>query len=285
MNLALQKSSNIYMARLAQKIVERLGDRWYRNALSETFCFGKKTKIELPSESGGVLPTPGKLHPNGRLEWSVPTPFSLAMGHNIQVNSLQMVRAIAIIANGGYDVEPTIIKKITKQNSDGKEELLFEASPPLAHPVLDPKIASRVVEAMKYVTKPGGSGKRAEIWGYTEAGKTGTANKIVDGKYSKEKYVASFVGFAPAEDPAFVLMVVMNEPECRYIPGVGYNNYGSVASAPIFKEIARRSLEYLGVSPDDPHGYPRTDPRYDPEKADWISEVRKLQEIYEKWNN
>src|SRR5262249_34924550 len=90
MYLALQKSSNIYCATLVQRIVQNFGDNWYREKLYNTFGMGQKTKIELPGESLGVLPTPGKKHPNGRLEWSLPTPYSLAMGHNVQATSLQM---------------------------------------------------------------------------------------------------------------------------------------------------------------------------------------------------
>jgi cell division protein FtsI (penicillin-binding protein 3) len=269
LDMAVQKSSNIYFARLVEQVVNRLGNDWYRTQLQNTFGFGIPTKIELPSESWGILPRPGKLHPNGALEWSTPTPFSLAIGYNLQSNSLQILRAIAVIANGGKMVSPTLIQK--------KERV-----PPFQ--VMDPKIAARVLHSMKYVTKPGGGGRFADIWGFTEAGKTGTAEKIVNGAYSKKQNIASFVGFAPAKNPKFVMIVVMDEPECRFIPGVGNNQMGSVAAGPVFKEIAKRTLEYLGETPDDPYGYPKGDPRYDPEKADWAKETLRLQEKYEKWN-
>lgn len=269
LNMAMQKSSNIYLARVVERIVNRLGNDWYRSALTDVFGFGSPTGIELPSESWGVVPRPGKLHPNGALEWSTPTPFSLAMGHNLQANSLQLLRAYAIIANGGKWVTPHLVQ-------DSKKEIAVQ--------VLDPSIAKRTIEAMKYVTKQGGSGRRADIWGFTEAGKTGTANKIVNGAYSKTETVGSFVGFAPVDDPLFVMIVVMDEPECRFIPGMGNNHHGSISAAPVFKEIGRRTLEYLGVTPDDPGGYPPGDPRYNPEIADWVKETRRLQENYEKWN-
>ena len=92
------------------------------------------------------------------------------------------------------------------------------------------------------------------------------------------------MGFAPVNHPVFVMIVVMDEPECRFIPGVGNNHHGSVAAAPVFKEIGRRTLEYLGIPPDDPGGYPLGDPRYNPDHADWLKETRQLQEIYKKWN-
>ncbi len=283
MDMAVQKSSNIYVARLVEQIVNRLGNDWYKSALHSFGC-GEKTGIELPSETKGLVPTPGKKHPNGALEWSIPTPYSLAMGHNIQMSSLQLARMSAVFANGGRLVTPTLIRKVVR-----RDELLLDNTKPeraASFPiVLDKDIVDRVIRAMKFTTKAGGTARRGDILGYTEAGKTGTAEKIIGGHYSKTLHVSSFVGFTPVKEPAFVLVVTMDEPEHGYIPGVGKNHMGGTCSAPVFREIARRSLEYLGVSPDDPHGYPVSDPRYDPEKADWVAETRRLQEIYEKWNN
>jgi len=288
MYMGLQKSSNIYMARLVEKIVENMGNEWYRRILEEVFALGKKTGVELPSESAGVLPTPGKKHPNGTLEWSVPTPYSLAIGHNMQVTSLQIARLYCIFANGGYLVKPTLVRKIIKTHPDGKEEVFVDNTSPEREKsfprVLPAKNVETVVKAMKFTTKPGGSAKRADIWGYTEAGKTGTGVKIDKGIYNERLNSSSFVGFAPADDPVFVLVVTMDEPEYHFIPGIGKNHHGGVCAAPVFREIGRRTLEYLGITPDDPHGYPPGDPRYDPEKADWIPETRRLQEMYEKWN-
>jgi cell division protein FtsI (penicillin-binding protein 3) len=288
MNMAVQKSSNIYPARLVEKIIERLGNMWYRNALETVFGMGMKTGIELPAESAGVLPMPGKLHPNGRPEWSTPTPFSMAMGHNIQVTSLQILIAYAAIANGGYHVQPTLVRKIIKTLPDGTETILLDNTHPdraAKFPkVLDEKTLQRIVTALRYVTKPGGTSRRADIPGYTEAGKTGTSMKAIAGGYANNLYVSSFVGFAPVEHPEFVLVVTVDEPWYGYIPGIGLNHHGGTCCAPIFREIARRSLEYLGIPPDDPFGYPVADPRYNAEKAKWVKEMRQLQEMYEKWN-
>lgn len=287
MDMAVQKSSNIYVARLVERIVDRLGDEWYKNALHSYFGFGEKTHIELPSESGGLVPTPGKKHPNGALEWSVPTPVSLAMGHNILVTSLQMARASAVFANGGKLVSPTLIRKIVR-SENGCEEILLDNTGPervAAFPtVMDKDIIDRVIQAMKFTTKPGGTARRGDVWGYTEAGKTGTSEKIINGVYSKTIHCSSFVGFTPIKDTAFVLVVTMDEPEHAYVPGIGKIHMGGTCAAPVFREIARRSLEYLGISQDDPHGYPVGDPRYDPQKADYAVETRRLQELYEKWN-
>lgn len=284
MDMALQKSSNIYMARLTERIIDRLGKDWYRSVLHDQLGFGRKTGIELPAESRGLLPTPGKKHPNGTFEWSTPTPFSMSFGHNIQVTSLQILRVYAMLANGGHAVDPTLIRCITKTHPGGEEEVLLGHKSIEKKQFLKPEFVKEVVRAMKYSTKMGGTAKKADIPGYTEAGKTSTAKKIVNGTYSETQYIATFVGFAPVENPAFVLLVAIDEPEYGYIPGLGKNHNGGTCSAPVFREIGKRTLEYLGIAPDDPFGYPPGDPRYNPEKADWIKETRRLQEIYETWN-
>jgi cell division protein FtsI (penicillin-binding protein 3) len=288
MNMALQKSSNVYMARLMERVVNTFGDAWYRAVLHDTFGLGKKTNIELAAESRGLLPTPGKRHPNGALEWSTPTPFSLAIGHNIQTNSIQMLRAYAVFANGGYLVEPTLVRKIVKVDKEGKEIILVDNTTRdrIARfpKVLEPETVNLLVKALKYVTKSGGAAPLANVPGFTEAGKTGTAEKIVNGAYDRSKNCSSFIGFTPANNSAFVLMVVMDEPEVIFLPGIGKNTLGGICAAPVFREIAKRSLEYLEVTPDDLHGYPSGDPRYQADKADWAKEVQLLKKMYEQWN-
>ena len=279
MEMALQKSSNIYMARLADRIVKKMGNAWYREQLS-LFGFGHKTGVELPAEVDGLLPRIGKCHPNGALEWSTPTPYSLAMGHNIQATTLQLVRTYAIFANGGYLVRPTLVKKIVK-----KGKLIYEHKiPELKERIIDEDILVQVVNSMKYTTKKGGSAFRADIWGYTEAGKTATTEKIVNGTYAKDHNLASFIGFAPLSHPRFVLVVAIDEPAPIFIPGFGKNSRGGQCAAPVFREMGKRALQVLGVPSDDPYGYPAGDPRSDREKADWYKQVTKLQELFEQWN-
>jgi cell division protein FtsI (penicillin-binding protein 3) len=285
MNMAVQKSSNIYVARLAEKIVQRLGKEWYRQVLYEDFGFGQKTGIELPSESAGLLPRIGFKHPNGTFEWSVSTPYSLAMGHNIQTNSLQILRVFAMFANGGYLLKPTLIRKIIKTNDDGSQEILVDNTRNRPkHRVITEDRARQIIKAIKYTTKNGGTGKRADVWGYTDGGKSGTADKAIKGIYDPHYVCSSFVGVVPAENPAFVLIVTLDEPEYGYEPGQGRKHLGGFCSAPIFQEIAQRSLAYLGTPPNDPFGYPPGDPRRNSEKADWAPEIRQLQEKYKKWN-
>lgn len=288
MKMALQKSSNIYCARLAERIVQNLGNVWYRDVLQNDFGFGLKTGVELPAESSGLLPTPGKKHGNGALEWSKGTTYTIAMGHNIQVNSLQILRAYAIFANGGYFVQPTLVRKIVRKQQDGSEVILLDNTNPeriKKFPrVVSEKIVLEILTSIKYATKPGGCSRRADIWGYTEGGKTGTADKAINGIYRPEFVCSSFVGIAPMSKPVFVLIVSMDEPEYGYKPGIGRNHFGGACAAPVFSEIGRRTLEYLGIPPDDPYGYPPGDPRYQASKADWVLENSKLKELYDKWN-
>jgi cell division protein FtsI (penicillin-binding protein 3) len=279
LDVAMQKSSNIYMAKAIQRVINTMGDAWYRKALTDGFGFGKKTGIELPAESVGLVPTPGKLHPNGKLEWSVPTPYSLAIGHNILVNSLQLVRSYAILANGGYDVTPHIIRKIVKQGVP----LVDNTAPKKGEQVLSPQIAGRIVQAMKFVTKEGGTSRRADVLGYSEVGKSGTAEKVIDGNYAKQQNISSFVGFTPAQNPRFVLLVSVDEPEVKIVEGVKHQ-FGGVCAAPIFSEIATRALQYLGVEPDDPYGYGPGDPRSNLERADMAIEIKQLKKEYEVHN-
>ncbi len=288
MNHALQKSSNIYMGRVTQRLIDAMGDAWYRAALDQIFGFGQKTLIELPGENPGLLPTPGKAHPNGKLEWSAPTPYSLGMGHNILVNSIQMVRAYAVLANGGSLVQPHIVRKIVRKSANSAPpEVLLDRTGPHAFEkkrVLAPSVTEAITRGLKFVTKEGGTSKRADLSGYTQAGKSGTSEKIIAGNYSKQHHVSSFIGFAPAKKPRFVLLVAVDDPEKKFIPGVGGQQFGGICATPIFREIAMRSLQYLGVEPDDPFGYPPGDPRRDADKADWAKEVCDLKQLYQNWN-
>lgn len=286
MDIAVQKSGNIYVVRVVERLIERMGEKWFRDQLQEVFQIGLKTGIELPCESPGMLPTPGKLHPNGTLEWSVPTPYSLAIGYNLMVNSMHMLRAYAIFANGGFDVTPTLLKKIVKKRGE-KEDILLDnnylRTSKLRKRVLDAEICDRMIRSLKFSTKQG-TCTRAELWGYTEAGKSGTAEKVLQGAYSKKDHTSFFVGLAPASNPRFVILVGIDDPEYRINAQGVRNQMGGACAAPVFQEIASKALLYLGVEEDDPHGFPKNDPRYDPRLADWIQETEELMRLSKKWN-
>ncbi len=289
MNMGIQKSGNIYVTKAVEKLLLAHTNEEYKELLERLFCFGKRSGVELPSESPGMLPTPGKMHPNGALEWSSLTPYTLALGHNLQVNGVQLARAYCAIANGGKMVSPTLVRKIVKKERDGSVQVLLDNTTEervKSFPqVLDPSVAARVLAAMKFVTKTGGTAAGADIDGYTEAGKSGTAEKVIGGRYSKDIHFSDFVGIAPASNPRFVLVVGIDEPEKRYIPGVGKVHHGGKCTAPVFREIATQTLDYLGLPPDDPYGYPANDPRRVAAKADYAKEIKELEELYHKWND
>ena len=287
MDLALQKSSNIYPAVLVDRIIKSLGKQWYRDQLAHIFQFGQSTGIEFPAESVGLIPRFGKKHANGALEWSVSTPYSLAIGHNLQVNALQLLRVYASFVNGGYLVNPTLLKKVVKDSTAKSPRVLMDNRYRKKEDfkrIIPQNISQRILDSLRYVTKEGGSGIRANVPGFTEGGKTGTANKIFNGTYSKEKYFSNFVGFTPAEKTKFVIFIGIDEPATTFIPGEGRMYYGSKSSAPIFKEIAKRSLKYLGVTIDDPYGVPKGDPKRQLEKSSWFQNVKKLNELSDMWN-
>lgn len=266
--MALQKSTNVYMATLVQRIIENLGNQWYLDQLEKVFGFGVKTGVELSAESIGFLPRLGKRYPSGREHYSKPTPYSLAIGYNLMVSTLQMVRCYGILANGGFEVKPTLIKKIIRK--DG--EILLEQPPESSKRILDKDVVDPVLRAMRYPTKLGGTARRAGIPGYTTSGKTATSEKVVGGIYSKKNHISTFIGFAPASHPSFVLSVVIDDPAYEYIPGVGKNHMGGMCAAPVFAEIGLKTLQYLGVAPDDPNN------------DSWQKEIDDLKKLYDSWN-
>ena len=286
--LAMQKSTNIYFAKLIDRVIKELGVKWYREQLCEVLGLGYKVGIEYPLENPGFVPRPGFKNPNGTLEWSVPTPYSLAIGYNLMINSLQISRIYCAFANGGYLVKPTFVKKISKTDQGGNEEVLLDNTEGQKaqnfKKVLPTHVANEVMKCLKYSVQYVGSGNLADVYGYTIAGKSGTARKIVDGKYSKKNYFGSFIGMAPAEKPKFVLLVSMDEPKPVLKHGIGYLYYGGKCAAPVFREISRRSLKYLGVTPDNPYHYPLGDPRRKVEKTFWYAESKALKKLNEEWN-
>ena len=284
--MAVQKSSNIYMAALAGKVVRAMGEGWYRQQLLG-FGLGQKTGVELVGESLGILPQPGKILPGGKLEWSKGTPYSLAMGYNVQVTALQFARAMCAIANRGVLPDLTLVRRVFRTTEQGTEVLIDNTKPERLSRfprIFEAQDMEEMVRALKFVTKTGGTASKADIYGYSEAGKTGTTMKLINGQYSPSSHYASFVGFAPTSNPAIVLFVGLDDPWVGYVPGLGTNHQGGTCAAPIFREIGRRTLEFLGVPMDDPYGFPARDPRGDPKKADWYTETEKLNQLHEQWD-
>jgi len=223
---ALAVSSNIG----AIKTGQLLGKQNFYN-YARQFGFGEATGIELPAEAKGQIRSPEN--------WFGDSLASMSIGYEINVTALQTAAAFATIANDGVRVKPHIIKEIRT----GDEKNIQPADAERV-PVVNAETA-RVLRRMLRQVVLSGTGKRAQLSGYTSAGKTGTAWKY-DAKLKKvsgSKYVSSFVGFAPADNPSVVIAVVLDEPQ-------GGARDGGQVSAPIFREIAEAVLPELNVVPD-----------------------------------
>ncbi|MGI8494845.1 MAG: peptidoglycan D,D-transpeptidase FtsI family protein [Pyrinomonadaceae bacterium] len=224
---ALAISSNIGAIKTGMRVGKEKFYNYARN-----FGFGDVTGIELPAEARGQLRPPQ--------QWFGDSLASMSIGYEIGVTALQTASAFAIIANNGVRIRPHIIKEI--RQADGK---VLPATEIEKSRVVSEETARNLRRMLQKVVLKG-TGKRAAINGYTSAGKTGTAWKYDPKlkKVSSDKYVASFVGMAPAENPAVVIAVVMDEPRSAA------RNGGDV-SAPVFKEIAEQILPAdLNIAPD-----------------------------------
>ncbi len=223
----IQKSSNVGTIKVALKLgKEKLYDYIRR------FGFAEKTGIDLIGEVSGWVKTPDK--------WSGMSIGAISIGQEIAVTPLQVVRAYAAIANGGFLVKPYIVSEIMSPNGD----IVYKASSEKRR-IISEKTVSIFSEILKTVTEEGGTATQAAIDGNMVAGKTGTAQLIdpMTKRYSKEKYVSSFVGFVPADKPKMVMIVVIHEPKGAI--------YGGVVAAPVFKKIADEALSYMNVPRDD----------------------------------
>ncbi len=220
-------SSNIGAAKIGTKLGK---ETVY--AMFKKFGFGKKTGIGLPGEAQGVMQPMKNLPPIALA--------NISFGQGIAVSALQLITAVSAIANGGVLMRPFIIRKIVDSNGIP----ILTRHPEAVRRVLSPRTAHLITTFMKEVTKEGGTGTRAAIEGFEVAGKTGTSQKPrTDGKkgYDPTKFIGSFVGFVPADDPKIAILVVINEP--KGIP------YGGVVAAPAFKAMGERILRYLNIAP------------------------------------
>jgi len=226
----ITRSSNIGAAKIA---VYRLGEEKLYDYMTR-FGFGKKTGITLSGESAGILAPPSK--------WDGLTISRLPMGHAMAATHLQMVMAMSAIANEGRLMRPMIIHSL--QDSTGAVVSRFQ--PQFLRQVISPHAAHQMVTALKTVTAKDGTAPKAALDHYTVAGKTGTA-QVPGGPtgYLPQKYVSSFIGFFPAEDPEICVSVLLEEPDVRR----GY--YGGQTAAPYFKVISEQVANYLKIRPDN----------------------------------
>lgn len=221
------KSSNIGTV----KIALRLDPNVFQTYI-ERFGFGKPTGIDMPGEAPGFT-RPVK-------NWSKTSPYNIPIGHEVMVTALQMTTAMAVIANGGNLVKPYILEKV----EDMAGVTIKENKPVVRSQVIRPEVAEAMRRILVRVVEEG-TGKSAKIEGISVGGKTGTAQKVLPGGrgYSHSAFMSSFIGFAPAEDPKYVMTVVVDEPRPVY--------YGGVVAAPVFKEVLSTALLSLGYIPDN----------------------------------
>ena len=220
----IQKSSNVGAVQIGLKLGK---ERFYKYI--RKFGFGEKTGINLPGEVKGLL--------RNIENWSGRSLAALSIGHEIAVTPLQILRAYAAIANDGKLMKPYIVSEII--STEG--EIVRRFSPEMARRVVSQKTAGIMRNILKTVVEEGGTAQKASIMGNLVAGKTGTA-QIIDpktGRYSKDDFVSSFVGFVPADDPKIALIVAVYKPKGAI--------YGGVVAAPVFKNIIEHSLVYLNI--------------------------------------
>ena len=223
---ALAHSSNICAIKTGMRVGR---DDFF--SMVQKMGFGNKTGVELPAETVGIVRSPDK--------WSGDSLASMSIGYEIGVTALQMAGAFATIANDGIRIQPHVIKEIRRSDEQPKT-----ITQPLQTQVVSVETARNLKKMLGQVVLTG-TGKRAQLSGYAVAGKTGTAWKV-DSKsktVDSNKYISSFIGMAPADNPEIVVAVVMDEPR------VGARDGGMVA-APVFREIAQQILEEMKIPTD-----------------------------------
>lgn len=216
----IEKSSNVGAA----KIALQLKPEYFWNELHQA-GFGTAPQTGFPGAASG------RLRPYQR--WRPIEQATMAYGHGIAVSLLQMARAYTVFANGGMMKPVTMLKQ--------------DSAPDSGVPVFSPAAANAVRTMMETVVLPEGTAPRAQVAGYRVAGKTGTAHKPVEGRYSANKYISSFIGMAPASRPRLIIAVMVDEP------GAG-QYYGGLVAAPVFSNVMSGALRILDVPPDNPTG-------------------------------
>jgi len=220
----IEQSSNIGTTKVAQILGPETVYKYGR-----LFGFGAKTGIELPGEISGMLKEPRF--------WSKTSIGAVPIGQEVGVTALQLACAISVIANGGKLVKPYVVKQLRDKFGQTIKEFYGQE----VRTVISVETARRLACILQGVVERG-TGKLARIPGYTAAGKTGTAQKLEpNGVYSHNKFIASFIGFAPVENPALAVVVTLDEPRPYY--------FGGVVAAPVFKNLCAQVLRYLKIRP------------------------------------
>ncbi|MDP8265996.1 MAG: penicillin-binding transpeptidase domain-containing protein [Candidatus Aceula meridiana] len=215
----IEQSSNIGTVKIAQLLGGEIVNKY-----ATRYRFGRRTGIDLPGEVSGVLKPVS--------QWSKTSIGAVPIGHEVGVTALQLACAVAAIANKGIYMKPYVVKYV----KDRKGEIINEFYPKPVAQVISEETAKRLTDILVGVVESG-TGRRARIKNVKVAGKTGTAQKIVNRVYSHSKFYATFIGFAPADDPLIAMAIMFDEPHPSH--------YGGTVSAPVFREVAESVLKYL----------------------------------------
>lgn len=227
----IAKSSNVGTAQLGML----LGDRKLYD-YARAFGFGERSGFPLGREEPGLLADPDK--------WSGVDITRIPAGYSIAATPLQVHYGMGTIASGGHLLRPQLIRQIIDANGD----VIYSFSPVIRRTVLAPETAQSMAVMLQKVVSPDGTARRGAIPGYEVAGKTGTAQKLVNGRYSSTNHVGSFVGFFPASNPRVVMTVIVDDGK----PPGGGTAYGSIVAVPSFKTIAEQLIQYLDIKPAAP---------------------------------
>lgn len=225
MRQIVEKSSNIGAIKIAQLLGEELFYKYIK-----LFGFGSKTGIELPGESSGLL--------RDVKAWNRASIGALPIGQEIAVTPIQLIAAFSAIANGGYLVRPRVALAVKE---GGK--IVKEYPVEIVRRVLSERTSRELTEMLVNAVE-NGTGRLAGVEGFAVAGKTGTAQKVDprSGKYSRESFVSSFIGYVPADRPKIAILVAIDEPKGDY--------YGGVVAAPVFSQVARKVMRHLSLYPE-----------------------------------
>jgi cell division protein FtsI (penicillin-binding protein 3) len=224
----IQKSSNVGSIMIGMKLGK---DRVYEYA--KRFGIGESTDIDLPGEVSGWIRKPER--------WSATSIGAIPIGQEVAVTPLQMLRAYSAVANGGYLVKPHVVSEI--RTPEG--QVVFSFKDAERKRIISERTAVAMKNILKTVVEDGGTATGAAITGNKVAGKTGTAQLIdpATRRYSRDRFISSFVGFVPADNPKIAMIVVVYEPKGQI--------YGGIVAAPVFKTVADQALSYLNVPMDD----------------------------------
>ncbi len=223
MSEIIKFSSNIGAAKLGQMVGSETLNQTFR-----AFGFGQLTEIDLPGESRGILRPISSSRPVDLA--------NMCFGQGLAVTAIQLTAAVGAVANGGTLMRPYLVKAVM----DPKARLIREIQPTPVGQVMTPGAAKLLTAMLCMVTEPGGTAAQLKVNGLRIAGKTGTAQKAVAGGYSADDYIASFVGFLPADNPQLVILVLIDSPRGSH--------FGSVVACPAWGAIAKVGLERLGIN-------------------------------------